>query len=407
VTDARTPADQGLADAFADLFDLAETDPAGALRIWKESFMPRIQQEGLGMGPAARRFERMARIALDHAEPDVRPEVERSIILAREQLETLTRSNRQQAGAFATGFLKAARLAARRGLAPARGAEMRELRDVFQLEDFIAERSEAEVLDWLIKGMDRVRNEPARAHLAFRPLRLMPGQRLIEQLAAALKAGLEAGARAPGLLRAAMKGYLKRDRGVPAPRAELDLDFWRLLSFMEPKANDIADVRGYLLWLADTDAPPESKEPVVRAVCDLVSWCAPVTGAQSTFFRWLKRGSGLWKSVYERDLVNAEAAEAQLGLISNVLSEETAVRKALAENLDLITEGVSANDENVRELVEVFARRLDVDHGDATLEEAAHRLLVLGAKETVERVLVMPAARSVGDHDNLARKVLA
>lgn len=405
MSEPRNPSGQGSVEALADLFELAEGQPLEALRIWKETYMSRIQQEGDGPGPLGRRFERLARIALEHAEPRLREEVTRSIVEVRDRLEALADPHRRKAAAFATGFQKGARSAARQGLAPVRPPEMRELRDVFQLEDFIAERSEAEALAWLIQGMENMRNDPARAHLAFRPLRLMPGQRLIEQLAGALNAGIEAGAHAPLLLRAAIKGYLKRDQGLPAPRLEVDLDFWRLFANLHPKAADIADVRGYLIWLVGTGARPEQTEPVVRAVCDLVARCTPVTGAQSAFFRWLKRATTLWMPIYERDLVNAEAAEARRGLISNVVSEDEALRQSLVENRGLIAKGVSSGDEELRDLIEALARRLDPEGGRKTLEDAARQLLSLETPDDEQRVMEMPAAANVGDHQNLTSRL--
>jgi hypothetical protein len=314
---------ESLSESFEDVLELASADPVKALRIWEDELMPSIEQSGAGAGSISRRFERVARIALTHVTPELLEDVERTIVALRKRLVAFADRRRATAVAFAKGFRKAARFAVRTGASAPRPVKMRELRDVLQLEERLTGWTEGEALDWLVESLDRARSDPPMGHLAFRPLRLFPGQRLIEQLAAGLLAGERVDARTPTIVRDIVAGYLRRDIEDPAPDLERDLDMWRLITFMSPNARTIADARRYLRWLSAAVPGQPIRDRLVEAVCNEVAATTPVTGAQSTFFRWLRRDGVLWRPEFARDLAAAEEAEASVGLISNVAGSRT------------------------------------------------------------------------------------
>ena len=304
-----------LAEAFGKIMASVECDPLGSLRKWRDVLMPHIERMGAGAGP--RRFERLASAVLKHADADLSDEVNEEISTVRSELAVLVAAKHQFAKAFSFGFgAGVGRVGRREQLA--RRPSMPELRDIFQLEERLADKPEGMSLSWLLKGLDDVRANPVTRHLAFRPLRLFPGSRIIEQLADALIAGEQAGARVPGILNEAIFSHLKRDKGAPPENLERDLDLWRLLTALKPNATTIAEARSYLLWLSQTNAERSIQDALVDAVCQEVAATTPITGAQTAFFLWLKRNGVFWRLELDRHLEAAETAERNSNMISDV-----------------------------------------------------------------------------------------
>lgn len=269
------------------LFRELRQSPVATMESWLAAFTDaELQAHPTLHGEA---FDRLAELALATPSPDSR----KLGALIRRARKRITGQRRDEAfELFSTEFAQGLREAAAAVASPT-STPLSDLEDVADLERLSLTWTVGEWQGWVNVGIEAVAAQAPLAHLAFAPIRLFPGERLIPQLAAALTEGEAHGFTAARQLRNALVKDLQERADAFSAVPEQDRRLWQLLAAVDPRVIIIPIARAYVERLPHLMSLGEA-EAVVEQVCRAVEAVSPANRAQSAFFGWLRRSSTFW-----------------------------------------------------------------------------------------------------------------